>query len=71
MLERNGQPLPLKEPLLFVWIAFLGQVVRMRTGLGSFRVRVALFALPWVPFPFRHCHQDRPGLWVFVDLGGG
>ena len=40
-------------------------------GSGSFRVKVALFAFPQLPLPFRRYLQDRSVLCVFADLGGG
>ena len=42
----NGRPLPSKEPLSVFVIVFLGTIVRMRMGFGSFRVKVALFCFP-------------------------
>ena len=40
-------------------------------GSGSFRDKVALFACPQSPLPFRRYLQDRCALCVFADLGGG
>ena len=67
----NGRPFPLKEPLSVFCNVFLGTFVRMRMGSGSFRDKVALFACPQSPLPFRRYLQDRSVLCVFADLGGG